>query len=389
MNKKDIAHFKRQFKPDNERLTISDILNVYIMKASSEIYHYEYRPFAMLEREQQELYLLNFKKMLGGSPDEKLFELRFQEEADNHTRKILHEGLLAERTDYWADQMLGIVAKMMEAGVSEYDKVITFIRGHYFKPTIRRSEESEESDMDEVFNHAFLLCCVNKTEQPQKRLLFDYVEREFKTHISLDPIVNLNTPEAGFVFPCFSEGGADVNHILYSASKPNEPDVRFIDSVLNGERFFMTAREERSVFEEIVREVAGEQLDTSKLAHVYDEIHRIIDEHEEEEVAPTLDYRDVERVLTASGVENVTSERVESAYKQVVDQENYELKASNVMPKYTSKSIKIETKVATITISPQDLKYIKQVQHQGKRCILIEVDEDTVIEGFTMQSESL
>lgn len=389
MNKKDIAHLKRQFKPDNERLTISDILNVYIMKESSEIYHYEYRPFAMLEREQQELYMINFKKMLSGSPDEKLFELRFQEDTENHTRQILHEALLAERTEYWAEQMLGIVAKLLEAGTSGHDKVVTFIRGHYYKPTMTRSEESEESDMDEVFNHKFLLCVVNKTEPPQKRLLFDYVEREFKTHISLDPIINLNTPEAGFLFPCFSEGGADVNHILYSASKPNEPDVRFIDTVLNAERFFMTAREERAVFEEIVKEVAGDQLDTSTLAHVYGEIHRIIDEHEEQDVAPTLDHRDVERVLTASGVEDVTSEKVERAYKQVVDQDHYELKAGNVMPKYTSKSIKIETKVATITVSPQDLRFIKQVQHQGKRCILIEVDEDTVIEGFTMQSEEL
>jgi hypothetical protein len=39
--------------------------------------------------------------------------------------------------------------------------------------------------------------------------------------------------------------------------------------------------------------------------------------------------------------------------------------------------------------SPQDLKYVKQVNYQGKRCILIEVDEDAVIEGFTLNSEML
>ena len=65
------------------------------------------------------------------------------------------------------------------------------------------------------------------------------------------------------------------------------------------------------------------------------------------------------------------------------------MKATSVMPKFTSKSIKIETKVATISVSPQDLRYVKQVNFQGKRCIMIEVDEDVAIEGFTLASETL
>ncbi|MNI25161.1 hypothetical protein D3C73_788000 [compost metagenome] len=102
-----------------------------------------------------------------------------------------------------------------------------------------------------------------------------------------------------------------------------------------------------------------------------------------------MDYKDVERMLTVSGVENVTMEKVERAFQTVVDNKNYELKASSVIPKFNSKSIKIDTKIATISVSPQDLKYVKQVNYQGKRCILIEIDEDAVIEGFTLSTETL
>ena len=137
-----------------------------------------------------------------------------------------------------------------------------------------------------------------------------------------------------------------------------------------------------------MKEVAGDQLDAATIAHVYEEIHRVIESNEEEE-PPKLDYKDVERMLSASGVENVTMEKVERAFQNVVDDKNYELKASSVMPKFTSKSIKIDTKIATITVSPQDLKYVKQVNYQGKRCILIEVDEDAMIEGFTLSTETL
>lgn len=113
----------------------------------------------------------------------------------------------------------------------------------------------------------------------------------------------------------------------------------------------------------------------------------MIEENEEEE-QPKLDTKDVERVLTMSGLEDVSSEKVESAFKNIIDDQNYEIKASNVVPKYNSKSIKINTKVANISISPQDLRYVKQVHLSGKRYLMIEVEEDTVVEGFTMIPEA-
>ncbi|KHF31597.1 hypothetical protein CM49_06204 [Paenibacillus sp. P1XP2] len=41
MNKKEVAHIRKQFKLDNHLMQIYDILNVYIMKETNEIYHWE------------------------------------------------------------------------------------------------------------------------------------------------------------------------------------------------------------------------------------------------------------------------------------------------------------------------------------------------------------
>jgi hypothetical protein len=387
MNKKDIAHLRRQFKLDHDLLKISDILNVYIIKESSEVYHWESQPFAMLERDQQELYMDNFKKLLSGELDRKLFELTFQEEAEGHSRHILHQGLMAGHTEEWRDSMLQLVGKMLACGPYSQDTVVTFIRGEYFRPVKSRNEEAEESDRDEVYTHPFLLCSINKTEQPKKALLFDYADKVFKSSVFVDPIIKLSAPEAGFFYPSITDHASDVNRILYAAGKANVPDLSFIEDVLNAVKT-VTAQEERIIFEEIVKEVAGEKLDASTLSNVYEEVHRIIEEHEEEE-PPTLDFTDVERVLKVSGVEDVSAEKVEQAFQTVIDDRNYEFKAKNVMPKFNAKSIKIETKVATISVSPQDLKYVKQVNYKGKRCILIEVDEELVIEGFTLETETL
>lgn len=386
MNNKDLAHFRKYLKPDTELMSILDIFNVYITKASSDIYHYECHPFAMLEKEQQELFLSNFKKMLTGRFNEKLFELDFQREAEDHTQLILHKGLLASDAAEWQEQMLQVVGKMLKDTQYEMDMVVTFMRGQYFKPTKRTNEETEENARDEVYALNYILCAMNKVESPQKTLVFDYVNKEFKYNVAVDPVVKLGAPEAGFLFPCFTEGMADVNHILYAAGKANEPDVQYIEEVLNSEQK-ATAVQDKAVFEEIVREVTGDQLDTATLSQVYEEINHYIEENEED--TPMLDYKDVERVLTASGLEDVTTEQVEKAFEQVLDNTKYEFKAASVIPKYTSKSIKINTKVATITISPQDLKYVKQVNYKGKRCILIEVDEEAVVEGFTLKTEAL
>lgn len=357
------------------------------MKESSDIYHHQSTPFEMLEVEQQELFMANFKKVLSGQLDEKVFELKFQRDVENSSQLILHQGLLSPDTEDWKEQMLKLVEKMLKDKQYEMDIVVTFIRGEYRKPMKRQSEEGEVSEKNTVYSHPFILCSMNKTLDPKKELLFDYVEKEFKYNFVVDPIINLNAPISGFLFPCFTDNAADVNYILYSAGKANELNYHFIEEVLNAEEA-MTAGEDKIVFEEIVKKVVGDQIDTATLSNVYEEIHRVVEENEEEDV-PKLDYKDVEKVLKNSGIEDIDTEKVETAFKRVIDDESYELKASSIMPKYNSKSIKIKTKIADISISPQDLRYVRQIQFDGKLSLMIEVEENTVIEGFEVIPEVL
>ncbi|WP_318616248.1 DUF4317 domain-containing protein [Sporosarcina sp. YIM B06819] len=393
MNKKDIAAIRKQFKLDTDLLTITDIYKVYIRQESSEFYHEESQPFSLLDREQQELFLTNFKKVLGGKLGLKLFEVKFrqqeQEQAD-HTQQLLFEGLHTNEVGDWKENMQSIAEKMVQDVQYEKDVVVTFIRGTYFKPTKRNHEEEEVAKRDEVYKTPFILCSMNQTELPKRSLVFDFNEKEFKSRDMLDPIINLTSPMGGFLFPVFTDNAADVNHVLYAAGKANKPNYQFIENVLDGEEV-MTAEDDKAVFEEIIKEVVGNEVDTRTLANVYDEINSmlVVEDEGEEEYLPTLDTKEVERVLKASGVKDVSTEKVERAFQKVIDDKTYEMQASHIVPSYTSKSIKIETKVANISISPQDLRYVRQVTVNGKRCILIEVEEDTMIEGFTLLPEEL
>lgn len=393
MNNKDIADIRKRFKLDTDLLKIAEIYNVYIQQESTEIFHEESRPFSMLDREQQELFLANFKKVLGGKMDVKLFEVKFQPQEEgqvDHTQRLLYEGLEAEDAAEWKTNMQRIALKTVEEKPYEKDMVITFIRGTYFKTTKRQADETEIDMRDEVYTTPFILCSMNQTELPKSSLVFDFVEKEFKSNVLMDPVIKLASPIGGFLFPSFTDNAADIHHIVYASGKANKPDFGFIENVLNGNEI-MTAEEDKAVFEEIVKAVIGEEVNSRTLAGLYDEINIMLEVEKEAEnedaEAPVLDTVEVTRVLKASGVKDVSEEKVERAFQQVVEDRNYEMKASHVVPSYASKSIKISTKVADIKISPQDLRHVKEVNYNGKRCILIEVEEDTMIEGFKLLAE--
>lgn len=389
MNKKDIAHFRRNLKTHNDSLVINDLYSVYVMKESSEIYHEESVAFSLLEEEQKELYMENFKKVLGGQLDEKMFLLRFSRDVEDSSRDILYHALESEDRETWQEEMNHMVEKMFAERHYDTDVVVTFIRGNYFRAGNKGHEVRDEAAADIMNAHSFIMCSVNKTQMPKSELLFDYIEKEFKYNLVVDPIINLNRPLSGFLFPAFTEGASDVNRVLYGAEKKFKIDDYFVEHVLNAEET-MTAEDDKVVFEEVVNQVAGDKMNTSTLSKVYEEILQVIDYHdEEEEEEAVLDYYDVESVLKKSGIEDVSTEQVKSAFDTVSNDARLELKASNVVPKASSKSIKIKTKVADVAIKPQDLKYVRQVKVDGKLCLMIEVEENTMIEGFEMIPEAL
>ncbi|WP_090236170.1 DUF4317 family protein [Lentibacillus halodurans] len=46
-------------------------------------------------------------------------------------------------------------------------------------------------------------------------------------------------------------------------------------------------------------------------------------------------------------------------------------------------------KIAEISIRPQDVKHVRQVHFNGKRYLMIEVEENMVSEGFEMMPAAL
>lgn len=383
MNKKDIATIRKQFKIDNDLLSIRSIYNVYVQKETGDIYHAENQNFSLLDEDTQELFLNNFKKVLTGQLDTKLFELKFKREAEETTQELLFSSLGENGMDDFEDNMFELVEKMYENKTYDFDTVVTFVTGKFRAPARQKEvaygEEKEEID----FLQDFILCSVNKTSTPKTELIFDYIEKAFRPSTNVDPVINLTSPLQGFLFPTFINGMANVNHILYRSKKANEPDIIFIEDVLECEGT-VTGADDKDSFELIVNHITDSKVNAETISNMYEELGKVVEAQKEmdEDEEPTIDYHDVENILKTSGVENIDAEKVKKAFTTIVADEQHEFKANHLVPKKLS----IETENTKISLDPNDLRHIKYVVYNGRRCLLIEIRDDVNVEGFLLEN---
>lgn len=385
MIKKDLAEMRKHMKIGSTMLQFNDLYSIYLKKDNLEIIHKEVKNINMLDEESQELYIKNFKKILAGALDTKLFQLDFSDtDNEDNSQKLLYTALESEDEEEKFLSLDTIVNKLANNYNYDNDIVITFVYGEYWKGAKRRSIEADEAEDDSVYSFKFIIGSINKVEYPKKAIQFDYINKEFRTNSSLDAIINLNSPMDGFMFPCFNNNYSDVNHVMYYSGKNNEVNLGFIEEVLNG-TIKITAAEEKKCFNAIIKEVVGEEIEPETMQTIYENIAIQGEEIEEGEEA-VLSIKDVKRVLASSGIEEENIEKLEEAYEGTIGNTNFDFKVDNILPDLKSKSVKIESENANISIAPDALGKIKQVRNKhGKKCLLIELDEDIEINGFKIK----
>ena len=389
MNKKEIADIRKEFKLDSSMMKIQEIYSVYLKKDNIEIdlkpvFHSEFDYFDRMDMDKKELFLGNFKKVLTGALDTKIFELEFQNiEKENNTQNLLSSILTSNNKNEIQDYINKLIKKITENYKYETDVVVTFIKAEYWLGTSHKNMSAEESIDDAMQSFNYILASVNKIDIPKRTLKFDYTDKEFKANSALDSIINLNAPLEGFMFPTLSNGYTDIHKILYYASKPKELNSSFIENVLNCD-FKFTAEDEKNCFCDILKSIIGDKIKPELMQDIYANIYELAQQAEEGET-PTLGIMDVKNILSNCGAEVISD--IEAAFEETCGSK-YDFKIDNIVPEFNTKSIKITSEVANIVLTPKDLNSVKQVRNKdGRRCLLIEIDEDIVIEGFKLETE--
>ncbi|HEY8911045.1 MAG TPA: DUF4317 family protein [Desulfosporosinus sp.] len=383
MNKEDIASIRRELKINNSKVKIQEICSYYIKQDSKDILCSEELQFDMMDEERKELYLKNFKKVLSGKIDSKIFELEFKDNklGENETQKHMFHTL---HTKDFREATLTIVNKILEETCETYEKdfMISFVRGEAYKSVRKKNNEFE--DDAEAYTLGFFIGSICPIIIPKNSLKFDFEEKEFKTSVPMNVIINTEAPVEGFMFPSFSEDAAETDKVVYYTKKENIPNPLFVENILDCE-FKSTAKADKERFLEVVRDIVGAEIEPEVVSSIYEELGRRLDVEAESGEVSLIGLKDMERILENSGIN--TADKLRSSFLGIMGGENYEFKASSITPNYSTKSIKIDNSTASISIGPQDLKNVKQVTKDGIRYLMIRIDDTATLEGFDLVTE--
>jgi len=383
MNKEDIASIRKELKTNNSKIKIQEICSYYIKQESKDILCSEELYFDMMEEERKELYLNNFKKVLSGKIDSKVFELEFVDNklGENKTQEHMLHTL---STKDFGEATLTIVNKILKETCETYEKdfMISFVRGEAYTSGSKKNNELD--DEAEAYTLKFFIGSICSIILPRKSLKFDFEDKEFKTSVPMNVVIDTEAPFEGFMYPSFSENAAVTDKVVYYTKKENNPNPLFVENILECE-FISTAKADKERFLEVVRDVVGAEIEPEVVSSIYEELGRRLDVETESGEVSFIGLKDMERILENSGVN--TADKLRTSFMGIMGGENYEFKASSITPNQATKSIKIDNNTASISIGPQDLKNVKQVIKDGIRYLMIRIDDTATLEGFDLVTE--
>lgn len=382
MNKKDISTVKRFFKQGCERLNISQVYNLYCKSESKKVLFEKKELFSNLEENVQETYLKNFKKILTGAIDTKVFELNFNKDV---VTEYQDNFLALVKNDLERENVDKVVENILDNCSYDTDVLISLIHCELAIPTKNKKHAEEDEELEVTdYSYKFVICSINKVQMVNPDLTLDVIKKEIALNSDISTLIVKN-PIEGFVFPVFSEGYTDVNKVLYNSPKANTLNYDFVNSVVGCDEP-LTAASEKDVFKKVLNNALGEKVTPEVLHDVYAGI-MTINAETPESVSETVSIKDISKILETKGVDNPDS--IQDALDEAdIKNPNFDFKVENVVPK-KSKSIRFKNNNIDISLSANELDKIKQVKNNGKKCLIIELDEDVEIEGFKLETEDL
>lgn len=389
MNKKDLSTLRRQFKTDSNSLELKQLYTAYMKKDNQNIIYTEFYSFDMKNEIEQEIYLGNFKKLLTGSLNSKIFELAFEagesgKEGQDRCCALLDadQYSFVECCNHYVD---GIAHNFSY----DSDIVISFVNAKYNKPTGRKSRKGEEESLtgfdDTTYGFKFYMCSISKADSSKREIYYDADSEKFLVNSPLNMNINFSSPLEGFMFPAFCNNYADINKVVYYTAKPNCRNESLLTNILVCQ-YEPTAKEEQEKFEEIMRLVNNDKIKPEIMKNIYDAVNERVEANADADEPLTLNAAELREIFEESGSNNMSS--FDDAFNHAAEK-GFEFKASSIVPT-GSRAIKISNGVADISLSPDNLGAVKQVVNaKGRKCLLIELTEDAEINGLTLETESL
>ena len=404
MKPSDISELKHLYQLDAERSGIHRISGCYINGDKEQVVRFT-ETFLTLPEEERFKYLELFRKCLSGTRDKNLLLLHpRQVHRDDHSGDMTGEELkllqaLIE-TDLKDDTVLQeFYDKVVESYPYLDNYLILIARQDYDVPGKTLDGLDLEDASEEVYRHMICALCPVKPTKPG--LGYDPSEKAFH---NLTPGQIVELPMNGFLYPAFIERSQDPDYVLYYSKDSVDIRPQFIDAVL-GSGTPLAAAGQKESFTELLKDTLGEDGDLDTVLQIQDSLRTIVQEKKEEEESPVLKKDDVRVILTECGVDEermkdfdqrfdavfTLPERPEEAeeagerdtalsrYPEEIPIEDRIFVASNLVP---GRSLEVKNADFTIRINTDRTELLETRVIDGKKCLVIELEDGVMVNGI-------
>ncbi len=365
MNKKEINEIKKNLDKDSGFFTINHVVTACV-DAEKKIKCMTNQMNNLIAEDESELIVAYLKKILSGSIGKNLLEYHFPNDAylEDGAQLFLNEVLRSKLTD--SDLVQKYIDRIIEK--MEYLSTYTIFTAHCTY-AVKNKNKNLDDDIGGASdsNYNFLITAICPVNLRIDGLIYDEQANSIAKKDTADRIVD--PPTDGFLFPLFSDRQADINGVLYYTKNAKKPNSSIVEELLGCE-YSMSGISEKATFHAIMNNVCGEELDLKVINTVNSKIQDIIDRNAHETDIPTVNSKDISNILWESGISQQKLEHLPKVYETALGEK--ELTCANLVDKKTVLTVP----GVTVNISKDGMDRVRTQTVGGKKCLVIELDED-------------
>ena len=374
MIKQEINELKRLYTPSN--CSITRICGCYVDGEKNKKTEFK-EAFLSLPEEEIFKYFELLRKTLSGSLGKNLLNLDFPlaSEQEGGTQAAL----LALRDSKLKDDAL--IEEFYDRVINTYEYyLILLIHDAYDVPGKTTDGLTMDDASDTVFE--YIMCCICPVNLSKPGLSYDNINNEFHNRIR-DWVVEM--PETGFLFPSFNDRATDIHSTLFYSKNPEEAHSEFVENIL-GCTMPLSAGTQKEAFQALIEETLGDEVEYEVVKNIHENLTEMIEEHKEIPEPLTLDKHQVKSLFEKSGVKEEKLTDFDKLYDAAAG-EDTSLFVNNVA---NVRTFEVKTPDVVIKVNPERADLVNTLQIDGKRCLVIEINDHVEVNGITIhQSVSL
>ena len=371
MIKQEINELKRLYTPSN--CSITRICGCYVDGEKNKKTEFK-EAFLSLPEEEIFKYFELLRKTLSGSLGKNLLNLDFPLASEQ--KGDTQAALLALRDSKLKDDAL--IEEFYDRVIGTYEYVgnylILLIHDAYDVPGKTTDGLTMDDASDTVFE--YIMCCICPVNLSKPGLSYDSINNEFHNRIR-DWVVEM--PETGFLFPSFNDRATDIHSTLFYSRNPEEAHGEFVENIL-GCTLPLSAGTQKEAFQALIEETLGDEVEYEVVKNIHENLTEMIEEHKEIPEPLTLDKHQVKNLFEKSGVREEKLTDFDKLYDAAAG-EDTSLFVNNVA---NVRTFEVKTPDVVVKVNPERADLVNTLQIDGKRCLVIEINDHVEVNGITI-----